>query len=226
MEGIATPEELRRLHKRARTHYRATQALFLKHNRQVNGPALTVISNGSDVPPATTLPGIEGLTLRSTSFAATAIEDIQNAPTWEFLLGSPDYCDCDQCSSVTSPAAYMVDLLLWLQRAPGGTPTPYDVLMQRRPDLKKILLNCQNTETLVPYIDLVCELLEEETAIRADLRAHPGAPTLTATILAEWRRKRQTTLSEQEISSLSRAHRPLGVYRCFISVYRCHGAAI
>ena len=153
MRGAAAPSELERVHRRARSHYRATLALYLRHNRQANGPALRMMSIASDVDYAS----------------------IAGAPSWEFLLGSPDYCDCEHCASVTSPAAYLVDLLLWLQRAPGVPLAVYRVLVDKRPDLVKILLNCANTNTEVPYIDLVCELLEEEVALRM-----PGTPLTNA----------------------------------------------
>jgi len=198
-KGLADVSELMRVHRRARAHYRATLALFLKYNRQLNGPSLSVMSGGGG------------------SDLINAAE-IQNAPTWEFLLGSPDYCDCEHCASVTSPAAYLVDLLLWLQRAPGNAPKPYDVLLQRRPDLVKILLNCKNTETLVPYIDLVCELLEEAVAIRADVAANPGAPTLTAAILDQNRKLRQTTLTAEEIRAYPE-HLDAAVYSAVLSQF-------
>lgn len=142
--GDASEDELVRLHRRARRHYRATLALFLRHNRQANGPTLRTLNLTTDIPDA----------------------DIAGAPSWELLFGSPDYCDCEDCSSVTSPAAYLVDLLLWLGRAPQAAAAPLDVLTRRRPDLTKILLDCANTKTEVPYIDLVCELLEDEVALR------------------------------------------------------------
>lgn len=144
LQGVADADELSRLHRRARSHYRATLSLFVRHNRQANGPVLRAMNVGTEMDHAA----------------------IVGAPSWEVLLGSADYCECEQCASVTSPAAYLVDLLLWLQRAPGPAPTPYSTLRARRPDLMKVLLSCDNTNTEVPYIDLVCELLEEEVLVR------------------------------------------------------------
>ena len=37
---------------------------------------------------------------------------------------------------------------------------PYDVLIERRPDLPHIALTCENTHTALPYIDIVNEILE------------------------------------------------------------------
>lgn len=38
--------------------------------------------------------------------------------------------------------------------------SPVDVLFQRRPDLGHIQLTCENTNTLIPYVDLVAEVLK------------------------------------------------------------------
>ena len=46
-------------------------------------------------------------------------------PTLEDLFGSLDYCNCSDCGSILSPAAYLVDLLNYIdQPAPAaGLPT-------------------------------------------------------------------------------------------------------
>ena len=98
-------------------------------------------------------------------------------PTLETLFGSLDYCECEHCRSVLSPAAYFVDLLQFLDPADfewgnvlskwktaKGTDypyvKPYDVLTGRRPDLVHVALTCENTNTALPYIDVVNEVLE------------------------------------------------------------------
>lgn len=81
------------------------------------------------------------------------------------LFGSLDRCQCEHCASVTSPASYLADTLnfLHVDVAPSGAKAPYDVLVeQRRPDIPHLLLNCDNTNVELPYIDLVNELLEDE----------------------------------------------------------------
>ena len=65
---------------------------------------------------------------------------------------------CNHCESALSPAAYLVDTILWLQ---GIDPRLYDELKARRPDLEKLELDCKNTHTLLPYADLVIEILEQ-----------------------------------------------------------------
>lgn len=95
----------------------------------------------------------------SVSSAATAATDV--TADLETLFGNLDFCDCEHCSSVYSPAAYMVDLLQMLD---SGQKTknlsPLDVLLARRPDIGEIDLTCDNTNTSVPYIDLALEILE------------------------------------------------------------------
>ena len=82
------------------------------------------------------------------------------------LFGSLDYCECKHCESVYSPAAYLVDLLHFLQSATPNKDnvSPYATLLSRRSDLSRLELSCENTDTLIPYIDLVNEILEDVVA--------------------------------------------------------------
>ncbi len=124
--------------------------------------------------------------------ASSALDDptkqaIQRDQSLATLFGSQDYCAIEDCTSVLSPAAYLCDLLLWLRnhQLTGPFPTALDALFARRPDLGHLLLNCPNSETPLPYIDLVNELLEDAvsppatpvwkqaTQTAAELRAGP-----------------------------------------------------
>lgn len=152
-------------------------------------------------------------------------------PTMETLFGSLDFCECQDCRSVLSPAAYLVDLLQFLDRDPklwentlkdweqkhGAAPypfrnnedfqaflakwhsrhpgepdpdtkgTPYEILIGRRPDLPHVALTCENTNTALPQIDLVNEILEyyvANNALKADA-AHDTGEATTAELLAE-----------------------------------------
>ncbi|THC93211.1 hypothetical protein EYZ11_007316 [Aspergillus tanneri] len=77
-----------------------------------------------------------------------------------------DSMGCEECASITGPAAFFVDLLNKL----GHTPTTagrnaqgvtlLDKLFERRADLGDLQLSCANTKVLVPYVDLVNEVLE------------------------------------------------------------------
>ncbi|GIH92343.1 hypothetical protein Psi01_29730 [Planobispora siamensis] len=79
-----------------------------------------------------------------------------SSPSYEQLFGDLDFRDEDDARSVYSPAAYFVDLLELLEGA-LGRPS----LLERRPDLKKIVLDAQNTFTETPYLDIVNEVLEQ-----------------------------------------------------------------
>jgi hypothetical protein len=85
-------------------------------------------------------------------------------PDLRTLFGALDMCDCEQCKSVYSPAAYLVDVLKFLEDRPQKLPL--QVLLGRRPDLAEIALTCENTQTPLPYVDLVNEVLEEAVALR------------------------------------------------------------
>jgi hypothetical protein len=83
-------------------------------------------------------------------------------PEWKTLFGTLELCSCEHCRSVLSPAAYLVDILQFLRKCGKGPSgeTPLQILLKRRSDIQDIELSCQNTNTPLPYIDLVIELLE------------------------------------------------------------------
>ncbi|HEX2084510.1 MAG TPA: neuraminidase-like domain-containing protein [Solirubrobacteraceae bacterium] len=122
-----------------------------------------------------------------------AREVLGELPDLEVLFGSMDLCDCEGCMSVHSPAAYLADVLRFLSNRPAvqAGRTVLDVLLARRPDIADIKLNCPNTETPLPYIDLVCERLE----------AAVPAPTAPPTML-------QSTRSAAELRALPEHLRP------------------
>lgn len=93
-------------------------------------------------------------------------------PTINELVGGTDLITLDDgCTTITSPAAYFVDLLELLKQTkatyeqPGGVssgPTPlFDVLMARRPDLPFLQLSIENTMVELPYLDLVNEVMTQ-----------------------------------------------------------------
>ncbi len=101
------------------------------------------------------------------------------SPTLESLFGSLDYCTCEDCQSILSPAAYLVDLLHYLDQ-PSPTPpyeNPQAVLFQRRPDLQYLPLTCANTNTALPYIDVANETLEYYVANQLSLTNFQGYST-------------------------------------------------
>lgn len=91
---------------------------------------------------------------------ATYAGDIPNLET---LFGPMDFGEWDECQSVYGPAAYLADLFRFLDShdTEKRDRTVLAVLFDRRPDLGDLKLDCDNTKTPLPYIDLVCEVLEE-----------------------------------------------------------------
>lgn len=79
------------------------------------------------------------------------------------LFGNGDYCECDECNSVGGAASYLTDILHYLAKRNSNTigVSAKDWLLLRRPDIGDIDLNCANTNTETPYIDIACELMED-----------------------------------------------------------------
>lgn len=92
--------------------------------------------------------------------AQTNSDSVVAYPTLETLFGSMDFCSCDDCRSILSPAAYLVDLLLYLDKPALGPNNPQTVFLSRRPDVQYLPLTCENTNTVLPYVDVVNETME------------------------------------------------------------------
>ncbi|TDB67508.1 Tc toxin subunit A-related protein [Arundinibacter roseus] len=112
----------------------------------------------------------------------------EDFPTLKNLFHLTDTCACEHCRSVYSPAAYLVELLQFLdKRRVKDTQPPItltnakDALFERRPDLGDLDLSCDNANVPVPYIDLVCEVLEEyispDPGFNFNGQVAAGAPT-------------------------------------------------
>jgi hypothetical protein len=85
------------------------------------------------------------------------------------LFGSQDYCQCEHCQSILGPAAYFVDLMCFAEEQTlgvfkGAKATHALNLKVRRPDLWTLELTCENTNTLVPTLDIINEILENAIA--------------------------------------------------------------
>lgn len=160
--GVTTMEA-RRMYAKAENTYATALAYFGDYNLMLNG-----ISPWA----------VPGLTLDVETEAKVA-----TLPNLQALFGSLDYCECTHCRSVYSPAAYVVDVMRYLgDRGTQGTganagKSVRAVLLERRPDLGEIELSCENTNTPVPYIDLVNEILEDVVS--------PPAPVALADIASD-----------------------------------------
>jgi peptidoglycan hydrolase-like protein with peptidoglycan-binding domain len=133
-------------------------------------------------------PEIYALSGSSSARASAKNAIAQQFPSMAGLFGSLDFCECDDCRSVLSPAAYLVDILHFLDPDPADWQstlnawksshgsqnypfgTPFQALTARRPDLPNLNLSCANTNTAMPYIDVVNEILEYFIAQSGSLR--------------------------------------------------------
>ena len=130
--------------------------------------------------PATAPHTVRLLNLREGSLHDDLVKRFPNAKE---LFGSMSLCDCQECESAIGPAAYLVDLFDFLDSSKRNQhgATPLDVLIGnreknirgRRPDLAFLQLTCANTNTAMPYIDIVNEILESYVA--SGLRLEPSA---------------------------------------------------
>lgn len=79
-------------------------------------------------------------------------------PSYRELFGPITAGPCNDCDSIFSPAAYLVDLMQlideYITNASGNSIPTALQLQTRRPDLWNILLNCENTVKELPYLQL------------------------------------------------------------------------
>jgi hypothetical protein len=99
-------------------------------------------------------------------------------PSYQDLFGSLAYIKCDHCESIFGPAAYFLDLMRIIDgyvtgpntgKASGDIP-PEFLLETRRPDLFTLELSCENTDRLVPFLQIVNRVLEQHIAGATDNR--------------------------------------------------------
>jgi len=213
-----SPEQAKMIYRKAQQVNAVTYNLFTIARKLDSQPPVSVIS--------------------APAAARQQVRDhlIKQFPTLESLFGSLDFCECEHCRSVLSPAAYLVDLLQFLDQTadvsqagnwtykmqkwetehhnaaypfrnlkeqtryleswrrrhpalpdPDTRQTPYEVLLERRPDLPHIPLTCENTHTALPYIDIVNEILEYYVANQAlaPEAAHDTGSATSEELLAE-----------------------------------------
>ncbi|KAH6691111.1 hypothetical protein BKA61DRAFT_500245, partial [Leptodontidium sp. MPI-SDFR-AT-0119] len=111
----------------------------------------------------------------------------------ENLFGSMDQSISNPSSTVYSPASYFVELLMYLRNnnldpqtlnshaSVKGEPdsiknTPLEFLFRRRPDLGDLELTPENTDTVLPYIDLANEVMESFIVNLPEFRGDANVP--------------------------------------------------
>lgn len=152
---LGSKGEARKVYNKAYKRKAAALMMHAKYNPGMNG-VNTRVNRASPIP------------YRYDDLPNATDEEKEIKAQLEVFFGSLDYCNCKHCRSSTSPAAYLVDLLEFLKEAEntsnGATETAWKILKARRPDIPKIELTCDNTNTVMPYIDLVNEVLENEVS--------------------------------------------------------------
>ena len=91
------------------------------------------------------------------------VEYFQDLPGYQDMFGNLNYCECRHCQSILGPAAYFVDLMRITDRyitQPDKNTIPANLtLKDRRPDLFSLPLTCENTNDLIPYLEVVNKIL-------------------------------------------------------------------
>jgi hypothetical protein len=159
----------------------------------INSRSLTLLTQINDTVNGVWPRGLSGGSWGNGS-AQTQAQLINQYPDYADLFGPLNPCACEDCRSVLSPAAYLVDVFEFLRHSAQNAfgNTPLDVLIGkrsddgwsvrgRRPDLAYLKLTCENTNTELPYIDLVNEVLESYVAQWTTLSAaHDTGQATTA----------------------------------------------
>lgn len=106
---------------------------------------------------------------------------LRRMPGLAEYFGSQDHCRCRHCQSIVSPAAYFVDLMQFIETNVLGEPNfppddgphppyceanPLHLRCRRRDLWDSVRLDCHTTHELVPYLEIINEILENYIYLR------------------------------------------------------------
>jgi hypothetical protein len=104
------------------------------------------------------------------------VNELRDIDGYDDLFGVHDYCETEHCRSIFSPAAYFVDLMLFIETYVSN---PVFVnrdmedhpiyLKNRRSDLWELPLTCENTNNMIPYLEIINEILERYLNLLSDI---------------------------------------------------------
>ncbi|WP_057917933.1 neuraminidase-like domain-containing protein [Lysobacter antibioticus] len=162
---------------------RLPKSTFIATNQAILGGsdvAALVHMRATNVAMDATALVMNALQARSDVQPAVLGPTLKTPPTWAAMFGGAESCECLHCQSIYGKAAHFVNLLEFLRHPPEKTAagyTPLDHLIGnidgpvgphaprgRRPDLAHIALDCENSDTPLPYVDIVNEVLESYVA--------------------------------------------------------------
>ncbi|MDA9478892.1 hypothetical protein XI03_31270 [Bradyrhizobium sp. CCBAU 65884] len=167
---------------RARSIHLAKNMLVGELVALKQGITLPAVRGFSIVPGDDAFDPVTGWANRASGNAPTPTD---LTPDLRRLFKLADSCECRPCESIHGAGAYLTDVLEFLKHRAivpvkgclEGHHTTItnarDLLFERLPGLKYIDLTCANAETPLPYIDLICEALEDAVAC---LEGMPGVP--------------------------------------------------
>lgn len=175
MSDKLSKQDANKIYKKAERSYAASLAIMGEFKSLQNGSALNV------------LPDV---------YQAYEEVAMKEFPDLKSLFKGTEDWECKDCKNVYSPAAYLTDLLKYLDKRGSTTPmqSAKKVLFKRRPDIGEIDLNCNNSQTAIPYLDLVCEVLEDTLTTTSFVLSSTIEPLLTegladTAVIAEFRAK-------------------------------------
>lgn len=109
-----------------------------------------------------------------------SIDDyLKRIPGFSDFFGDQDYCACCHCQSILSPAAYFVDLMRFIDERVtqpffAAKPQHELNLKTRRPDLWKVEFTCAHTNTPIPHLVIIDEILENAVAAKTGFAGDYG----------------------------------------------------
>ncbi|WP_085475829.1 neuraminidase-like domain-containing protein [Rathayibacter oskolensis] len=108
--------------------------------------------------------------LAATAATATARTELLQVQGYAELFGDQSFHRCPECRTVLGAPAYLVRLLRFLDRCvtdavfTGARASSPLSLRVRRPDIRRLRLDCANTNDRVRYLDIACDVLEADAA--------------------------------------------------------------
>jgi hypothetical protein len=153
---------------------------------------------------------------RATRFqnvGADIVTYFESLPSYQALFGRLDYLACEHCRSIFGPTAYFVDLMRvtdeYVTYSNRDTIPVGMKLEERRPDLFDLPLTCESADTVVPYLQIVNEVL----AARIAQQAGADALEVLATAPYPWNLPMQAPLEALRAYLAKLETTLLGIYR-------------